>query len=207
MHKLIIVQHRIVADEEDHRVLAYEVDDWNAGQVRSNEQAREAAQYGGNIDEGNEDVARKLIVRHHIRSIVEHEITGNEEQYQGYRHMDGSFLTPSHNNSTPCTPKLKKENSHEHVVQTKPQGVLQGKQPIRNKGESEIEQRRPVTDVWGKTVEQLMTPFLKKMDQDVGRKETYQEPCRIIAIETAVFPHVRPFEGFNGIMEALYQER
>lgn len=37
MHKLIIVQHRIVTDEEDHRVLAYEVDDGNAGQVRSNE--------------------------------------------------------------------------------------------------------------------------------------------------------------------------
>ena len=37
MHKLVVVQHRIVADEEDHRVLAYEVDDWNARQVRSNE--------------------------------------------------------------------------------------------------------------------------------------------------------------------------
>ena len=207
MHKLIIVQHRIVTDKEDHRVLAYEVDDGNAGQVCSNEQARETAQYGGNINEGNEDVARKLIVRHHIRSIVEHEIAGNEEQYQGYRHMDGSFLTPSPYNSTPRTPKLKEEDSHEHVVQTKPQGVLQGKQPIRNKGEYEVEQRRPVTDVWGKAVEQFMTPFLKKMDQDVGRKETYQEPCRIVAIETAVFPHMRPFEWFNGIMEALYQER
>lgn len=142
-----------MTDEEDHRVLAYEVDDWNARQMRSNEQARETAQYGGNIDEGNEDVTRKLIVRHHIRSIVEHEIAGNEEQNQGYRQLDGPFLTPSHNNSTPRTPKLKEENSHEHIVQTKPQGVLQRKQPIRNKGECEVEQRRPVTDVWGKTVE------------------------------------------------------
>ena len=113
--------------KEDHRVLAYEVDDGNARQVRSNEQARETAQYGGNIDEGDEDVARKLIVRHHIRSIVEHEIAGNEKEYQGYRHLDGSFLTPSPYDSAPRTTKLKEEDSHEHIVQTKPQGVLQGK--------------------------------------------------------------------------------
>lgn len=177
-----------MTDKEDHRVLANEINTRHTWQINGYQEARQATQDGCGVDDGNERISRKLIARHRVRAIVEHDITYDKQQNEEERKSDCRLPAPTSHQSAPLAAQFKEEDSHEHITQTQEQGIVQSKKPIADEREEEIETGTIVLNHGRGTPEETMAPFFEKVDSNVGSKEANQEPCRIITIKAAVHP-------------------
>ena len=139
MHKLIIVEHRIVADEKHHLMLADEVYPGHARHVGRNQQSRQTAQNDGHIKYRGQCIPPKVITAHRVGTVVEDNVAHDETKYQCQRHPDGQVAVPACQQAAPQASQFEKVKPHEHVVQTHPQGILQREEPVTDEWERKIE--------------------------------------------------------------------
>ena len=134
-------------------------------------------------------------------------IADNEHRNQEQRHIHHGLAVPTLEDAAPHAPEFEEEDAHEHVAEPEPQGILQREEPVSDKGEGEVEEGTVVLHGRGRPAEEPVASLLQKMDGDVGRKEADEEPRGIVAVETPALPDVGPLERFDGIMEAVDEER
>jgi hypothetical protein len=89
--------------------------------------------------------------------------------------------------------KVEKEDSHEHIVCTHPQGVALQVKHIPNQRE---ENHHPMQTLY----------LLYEINKEVGDKERKQEPGWSVAVETACLPDVFPNQRLDRLVIPVEQE-
>lgn len=116
MDKLAIVEHGVMAEEKDHRVLADEVDDGDARQAEQDEQAREAAKDSGDVGHGDEWIAGESVVAHRVGTIVKNGVAGHKSGDKEGGEAQEVEPWGTVDEEVPKAAQLEEEDAHEDVV-------------------------------------------------------------------------------------------
>ena len=178
MHELIEIKHGVVADKIDHGVHADVADYRYAGEGDRQQQTGESAEGEHGLHDKHEDVAGELVAAHGIGAGGKG-VANHEPKAQEYGTVQDVPLLVAVCDAAPELSQIETEGSHEHVVQSQPDGVALPEQRIADEGE-------------GHSAPRQKTHFVEEVDCDIGAEEAEKEPDGLVAIEGGCFPQVVP---------------
>ena len=194
------LQDWVVGNEIDHRVLTYVANDGHSPQGQFEEQSREADEEDGCVEKCCPTVACEAVGAHHIFAMPQN-VEHDECHYQCGRNCQRSISAHLVYRPAPCAAEVKEKDSHEHVVETHGQRVVESPHPVTDKRTGyyhcRLQHRYWFYDM----------DFLDEMHQDVCDKEGKQKPDRLIAPKRTRLPQVTPLHRLYGMMEAVNLER
>ena len=103
------------------------------------------------------------------------DITYHESRNKNDGEDDGACTSQLLHHHLPHSSQEEKEDAHKHVVETEPQGTVDGVEPIGDEREQEDDPMQ-------------IAHFLDEMDGDIGCEERHKEPTGSIAIAVAGRP-------------------
>ena len=180
-----------MADKEDHRVLADEVQQRYAGHPQREQQAGNAAQGHRARQHHQPRIALERVPAHRVPPSpqeVPHAEAHHQEDREG---IQMGRAQPVHH-PVPYSAQIEEPNAHEHVVQAEPQWVIHLPQPYTQGREG---QDNPGQEPY----------FLQEMRHDVRQEEREQEPRGRVAVEGARAPDMVPRQGLNRVVVAVEQ--